>query len=121
MLRARTPSVRCPAPDTGRRAARFVSDSRSRPSGAAPTPGRTVDSPTGGPQDGTPHHLADLVARAAHRTPDQAAIVDVTSDITLTWAQFDAAVSAEATRLRAAGAGAGERVLVRLGNGAAFC
>jgi long-chain acyl-CoA synthetase len=80
-----------------------------------------VDSPTGGPQDGTPHHLADLVARAAHRTPDQAAIVDVTSDITLTWAQFDAAVSAEATRLRAAGAGAGERVLVRLGNGAAFC
>jgi long-chain acyl-CoA synthetase len=80
-----------------------------------------VDSPTGSPQDGTPHHVADLVARAARSTPDLAAIVDVTSEITLTWAQFDAAVSAEATRLQAAGAGAGERVLVRLGNSAAFC
>jgi long-chain acyl-CoA synthetase len=80
-----------------------------------------VDSPTGSPQDGTPPHVADLVARAARRTPDQAAIIDVTSDITLTWAEFDAAVSAEAARLRAAGATPGERVLVRLGNGAAFC
>jgi long-chain acyl-CoA synthetase len=80
-----------------------------------------VDSPTGSPQDGTPHHLADLVARAARSTPELAAIVDVTSDITLTWAQFDAAVSAEATRLREAGAVVGDRVLVRLGNGAAFC
>jgi long-chain acyl-CoA synthetase len=80
-----------------------------------------VDSPTGSPQDGPPHHVADLVARAAQRTPDAAAIVDVTSGTTLSWAQFDAAVSAEADRLREAGAGAGERVLVRLGNGAAFC
>jgi long-chain acyl-CoA synthetase len=80
-----------------------------------------VDSPTGSPQDGPPHHVADLVARAARRTPDAAAIVDVTSGTTLSWAQFDAAVSAEADRLREAGAGAGERVLVRLGNGAAFC
>lgn len=80
-----------------------------------------MDSPTGSPQDGTPHHVADLVARAARSTPDIAAVVDVTSDVTLTWAQFDAAVSAEAARLRAAGVGAGERVLVRLGNGAAFC
>jgi long-chain acyl-CoA synthetase len=80
-----------------------------------------VDSPTGSPQDGTPHHVADLVARAARSTPDLAAIVDVTSDVTLTWAQFDAAVGAEAARLRAAGVGTGERVLVRLGNGAAFC
>jgi long-chain acyl-CoA synthetase len=80
-----------------------------------------VDSPTGSPQDGTPPHVADLVARAARRTPDQAAIIDVTSDITLTWAEFDAAVSAEAARLHAAGATPGERVLVRLGNSAAFC
>jgi long-chain acyl-CoA synthetase len=80
-----------------------------------------VDSRTGSPQDGTPHHVADLVARAALRTPDQAAIIDVTSDVTLTWAEFDAAVSAEAARLEAAGAAPGERVLVRLGNGAAFC
>jgi long-chain acyl-CoA synthetase len=80
-----------------------------------------VDSPTGSPQNGTPPHVADLVARAARRTPGEAAIVDVTSDITLTWAEFDAAVSAEAARLEAAGATPGERVLVRLGNGAAFC
>jgi long-chain acyl-CoA synthetase len=80
-----------------------------------------VDSPTGSPQDGTPHHLADLVARAAESTPELAAIIDVTSDITLTWAQVEAAVSAEATRLRDAGVVAGDRVLVRLGNGAAFC
>jgi long-chain acyl-CoA synthetase len=80
-----------------------------------------VDSPTGSPQGGTPQHVADLVARAAHRTPDQAAIIDVTSGTTLTWAEFDAAVSAEAARLQAAGATPGERVLVRLGNGAAFC
>jgi long-chain acyl-CoA synthetase len=65
--------------------------------------------------------VADLVARAARNTPDLAAVVDVTSGTTLTWAQFDAAVSAEASRLREAGAGAGERVLVRLGNGAGFC
>ncbi|HLU55570.1 MAG TPA: AMP-binding protein [Pseudonocardia sp.] len=80
-----------------------------------------MDSHSGSPQDGTPHHLADLVARAARATPDQAAIVDVTGGTTLTWAEFDAAVSAEAARLREAGARPGERVLVRLGNGAAFC
>jgi long-chain acyl-CoA synthetase len=65
--------------------------------------------------------VSDLVARAAHRSPDQTAIVDVTSGISLTWADFDAVVNAEAARLREAGAGVGDRVLVRLGNGAAFC
>jgi long-chain acyl-CoA synthetase len=80
-----------------------------------------VDSATGSPQDGHPTHVAELVARAVRRTPDHAAIVDVTSGTTLTWAQFDAAAGAEAARLREAGAGPGERVLVRLGNGAAFC
>jgi long-chain acyl-CoA synthetase len=65
--------------------------------------------------------VAELVARAARSTPDLPAVVDVTSGVTLTWAEFDAAVNAEAGRLREAGAGAGERVLVRLGNGAAFC
>jgi long-chain acyl-CoA synthetase len=66
-------------------------------------------------------HLAELVTRAARRTPDQPAIVDVTSGTTLTWAEFDAAAAAEAARLEAAGAAPGERVLVRLGNGAGFC
>ena len=80
-----------------------------------------MDSPISNPADWMPAHVADLVARAAARTPDQAAIVDVTSGITLSWAEFDGAVSAEAARLRDAGVTRGDRVLVRLGNGAAFC
>jgi long-chain acyl-CoA synthetase len=80
-----------------------------------------VDIPTGSPQDAAQAHVADLVANAAGRTPDHVAIVDVTSAITLTWGEFDTAVSAEAIRLRAAGVSPGDRVLVRLGNSAAFC
>jgi long-chain acyl-CoA synthetase len=66
-------------------------------------------------------HVADLVARAAARVPAQPALVDVTAGRTLTWAEFDAAVTAEAARLRAAGVGRGDRVVVRLGNGIGFC
>jgi long-chain acyl-CoA synthetase len=69
--------------------------------------------------DGT--HVADLVAANAARVPEQPAVIDVTSADTLTWAQLDEAVSAEADRVAAAGAAPGERVVVRLGNGAAFC
>ncbi|MFC5994006.1 AMP-binding protein [Pseudonocardia hispaniensis] len=58
---------------------------------------------------------------AAQRTPDDPAIIDVTAGLTLSWAEFDAAVTAEAARLRAAGVGPGDRVVVLLGNGAAFC
>lgn len=80
-----------------------------------------MDSPTIRPAERTPSHVADLVVLAASRVPDQPAIVDVTSANTLTWAMLDAAVSAEAARLRAAGVGAGDRVVIRLVNGAAFC
>jgi long-chain acyl-CoA synthetase len=80
-----------------------------------------VDSPTGSPQNGTRAHVANLVADAARRTPAHPAIVDVTSATTLSWAEFDAAVSAEAARLADAGVAVRDRVLVRLGNGAAFC
>jgi long-chain acyl-CoA synthetase len=66
-------------------------------------------------------HLADLVTRAASRVPDHAALVDVTGERTLSWAEFDAAGTVEAERLRAAGVGRGDRVVVRLGNGAGFC
>jgi long-chain acyl-CoA synthetase len=69
--------------------------------------------------DGT--HVADLVTANAARVPDQPAVIDVTSANTLTWAQLDEAVSAEADRVSAAGAAPGDRVVVRLGNGAAFC
>ena len=69
--------------------------------------------------DGT--HVADLVTANAARVPDQPAVIDVTSANTLTWAQLDEAVSAEADRVSAAGTAPGDRVVVRLGNGAAFC
>ncbi|MCO1656773.1 class I adenylate-forming enzyme family protein [Pseudonocardia humida] len=75
-------------------------------------------------QPRTAAHVADLVALAAARGPDQPAIVDVSTagpERTLSWARFDAAVTAEAVRLRAAGVGRGDRVVIRLGNGAAFC
>ena len=66
-------------------------------------------------------HVADLVVGNAARSPDQPAIVDVTSADTVTWADLDGAVSAEADRLATAGVTPGDRVVVRLGNGAAFC
>lgn len=66
-------------------------------------------------------HVADLVARNAVRTPDQAAIVDSTSGTTLSWAELDAAVSAAADTLLARGITPGDRVVVRLADGAAFC
>ncbi|WP_214405873.1 AMP-binding protein [Pseudonocardia lacus] len=76
-------------------------------------------------QPRTAAHVADLVALAAARVPDQPAVVDVSepgsAPRTLTWARFDAAVTAEAVRLRGAGVGRGDRVVVRLGNGAGFC
>ncbi|MGI5125928.1 AMP-binding protein [Pseudonocardia sp. CA-107938] len=71
--------------------------------------------------DGRPVRIADLVTAAAGRTPDQPAIIDVTSGNTLTWAALDRAVDGEAARLRAAGAAPGERVVVRLPGGAGFC
>jgi long-chain acyl-CoA synthetase len=80
-----------------------------------------VDSRTSRPEEQPPTHVAQLVVRAAQRVPDQAAIIDVTSGYTLTWAELDAAVSAEAARLRGHGVGHGDRVVIRLANGAAFC
>ncbi|MDT7654724.1 MAG: long-chain acyl-CoA synthetase [Pseudonocardiales bacterium] len=80
-----------------------------------------MDSPTDRPEEWAQAHVADLVSQAAARVPDNPAIVDVTSEITLTWRELDGAVSAEAARLRDAGVAAGDRVLVRLGNGAEFC
>ena len=68
-----------------------------------------------------PSHVAELVSRAAARVPEHPAIVDVTSGNTLTWAALDAAVDAEAARLRAAGVAAGDRVVIRLANSATFC
>lgn len=65
-------------------------------------------------------NIADLVRRAADRGPDHPALVDVAAGRTLSWAEVDAATSAEARRLRAAGAEPGDRVALRLPTGAAF-
>jgi len=68
-----------------------------------------------------PDNVADLVARAAAERPDHEAIRDLTTGASLSWAAFDAAVDAEADRLRSAGVAAGDRVVVTLPDGAAFC
>ena len=80
-----------------------------------------MDSPTRPQGTGDPTHVAELVTRAAGAGPEHAAIVDVTAGTTLTWADLAAATAAEAARLRAAGVRPGDRVVVRLGNGAPFC
>lgn len=71
--------------------------------------------------DDGPTRIVDLVSAAAARTPDQPALIDVSSGNSLTWGQFAAAVDAEAVRLLGAGATPGGRVVVRLPGGAAFC
>jgi long-chain acyl-CoA synthetase len=67
-----------------------------------------------------PTNLADLVGAAAARQGDHAALVDTATGLTLTWAEFDSAVSAEARRLVAAGVAAGDRVVIRCASGPAL-
>ncbi|WP_132432453.1 AMP-binding protein [Pseudonocardia endophytica] len=62
-----------------------------------------------------------MVARAASERPDHEAIRDLAGGVSLTWAAFDAAVDAEAQRLTGAGVTDGDRVVVSLPDGAAFC
>lgn len=68
-------------------------------------------------------HLADLISRNAAERPGHDAVRDLSGDSprTLSWSAFDAAVSAEAARLRAAGVRPGDRVAVGLPDGAAYC
>lgn len=80
-----------------------------------------MDSPPPSPAEPALTHVVDLLSRAVAKVPQHPAIVDVTGGTTLTWSALDSAVAAEATRLRAAGVAVGDRVLVRLGNGAPFC
>lgn len=80
-----------------------------------------MDSPHSPEAAPEPTHLSALVSRAAARTPDHPAIVDADTGTTLTWADLDGASSAEASRLRTAGVAPGDRVVIRLANGAPFC
>jgi long-chain acyl-CoA synthetase len=70
----------------------------------------------------TPTHLADLVTVAAARHPEHPALVgaaaEAPDDVILTWGELDAAVSAEARRLTAAGVAPSDRVAIRSGGGA---
>lgn len=66
-------------------------------------------------------NVADLVRASAHRGPKHVALVDVTTDASWTWAELDAAVDGEAHRLARAGVEPGDRVVVRLPTGPAFC
>lgn len=76
-----------------------------------------------GPAEGPVVHLADLISRNAAQRPGHDAVRDLSGDapFTLSWSAFDAAVSAEAARLRAAGVRPGDRVAVGPPDGAAYC
>ncbi|MBW4715841.1 AMP-binding protein [Saccharothrix obliqua] len=66
-------------------------------------------------------NVADLVRASAHRGPKHVALVDVTTANSCTWEEFDAFVDREAHRLVDAGLTPGDRVVVRLPTGLAFC
>ena len=66
-------------------------------------------------------NVADLVADAAERARDRAALVDAATGRTITWARTDQAVDAYAARLAGAGLEPGDRVVIALPNGLEFC
>ncbi|WP_240519170.1 AMP-binding protein [Amycolatopsis antarctica] len=59
-------------------------------------------------------NVAGLVSGAAERRPNAVALIETTGGATLTWAELDARVSAQAEALAAAGLSAGDRVALRL-------
>jgi len=65
---------------------------------------------------GPPVNVADLLRAAASRYPDRPAVIEVAD--TRTWSDLDRAADAGAARLRAIGAGPGERVVIALPTGA---
>ncbi|MEV4317746.1 AMP-binding protein [Actinocrispum sp. NPDC049592] len=67
-----------------------------------------------------PRNVSDLVARAAEQAPDHLAFAESASDLTVSWAQLDGAVDAEARRLLDAGVRPGDRVAVQLPTGIGF-
>jgi long-chain acyl-CoA synthetase len=65
-------------------------------------------------------NVADLVAAAADRHGDRAALVEAEGGRRLTWSEMEAAVARGAGALRAAGVSPGDRVALLLPNSAAF-
>lgn len=66
-------------------------------------------------------NVADLVSAAAVHSPTHPALLEPIRGLTLSWSELDAAVDAEADRLAGAGLAEGQRVLIRLANGTAYC
>ncbi|HEX4246980.1 MAG TPA: AMP-binding protein [Pseudonocardia sp.] len=64
--------------------------------------------------------LGELLRQAADRTPDAPALVDPAAGLRLSHAELAERGDAAATRLRALGLRAGDRMLVQLGNGWEF-
>ncbi|MQA60808.1 MAG: AMP-binding protein [Actinophytocola sp.] len=65
-------------------------------------------------------NVAELASDAARNWPEATALVDSSSELSLTWAQLDNAVNAAAARLRDAEVSPGDRVVIRLPTSAAF-
>jgi long-chain acyl-CoA synthetase len=66
-------------------------------------------------------NVADLVRTAAETDPSHPALVETASGRRLSWGELDAAVDAAAGAYAAAGAATGDRVVVRLPSGIAYC
>lgn len=66
-------------------------------------------------------NVADLVRAAAEADPSHPALVETASDRRLSWGELDAAVDAAAGAYAAAGAATGDRIVVRLPGGIAYC
>ncbi|MBK1784200.1 AMP-binding protein [Prauserella sp. ASG 168] len=65
-------------------------------------------------------NVADLLSARAKERPGATALVDTVADTTLTWAELDTAVNAQARLLLDAGVSAGDPVALRLPTSAAF-
>ncbi|WP_414640411.1 AMP-binding protein [Amycolatopsis sp.] len=64
--------------------------------------------------------VSDLLSAAAGKWPDAVALVDSESTAALSWAEFDALVNGQASRLIAAGVEPGDRIALRLPTSADF-
>lgn len=65
-------------------------------------------------------NIADLLADAAQRHPEDVAVIDTTAGTTFTWSELDARVAGQARAFARQGVKPGDRVLLRLPTSADF-